>query len=104
MLRGSCLKSLSTIQVTITHASVASSKSKVELDSHVDICVLGDKCLVFHDHNRPVNVYSYDPKDDHRIAKTVYFVVGYQDPQSGQKFILILNKASCIASEWCANQ
>ena len=44
------------------HASVVSSKPKVELDSPTDTCVVGENCLVIHDHNRPVNVYSYDPK------------------------------------------
>ena len=43
-----------------------SSKPKVELNSHTDTCVVGDNGLVIHDHNRPVNVYSYDPKDGHR--------------------------------------
>ena len=75
----------------VAHASVASSKPKVELDSHADTCVVGDNCLVIHDHNRPVNVYSYDPKDGHRSAKTVDATVGYQDLQSGQKVILMKN-------------
>ena len=38
------------------------SQSKIELDSHSDTCVVGDQCLVVHDHNRPVNVYGRDPK------------------------------------------
>ena len=33
----------------VAHASVASSKPKVELDSHVDTGVVGDNCLVIHD-------------------------------------------------------
>ena len=69
------------------------ANQKVELDSHADTCVVGDNCLVFHDHNRPVNVYSYDPKDDHRGAKTVDASVGYQDKQSDQKFIFMINQA-----------
>ena len=46
----------------VAHASVASSKPKVELDSHADMCVVGYNCLVIHDHNRPVNVYSMTQK------------------------------------------
>ena len=46
----------------VAHASVATSKHKVELDSHVETCAVGDSHLVIYDHNRPVNVYSYDPK------------------------------------------
>ena len=45
----------------VAHASVASSKPKVELDSHADTCVVGDNYLVVQDHNGPVYVYSYDP-------------------------------------------
>ena len=77
----------------VAHASVASSKPKIELDSHAETCVVGDNCLVIHNHNRPISVYNYDPKDGHRSAKTVDVAVCYQDPQSGQKFILMINQA-----------
>ena len=69
---------------------VASSKPKVELDSHADKYLVVDICLVLHDHNRPVIVYSYK-KDGHRSAKTVDAAVGYQDPQCAQKYILMIN-------------
>ena len=82
-LRNSHLKPLSIVQVTVAHVSVASSKPKEELDSHANTYVVGDNCLISHDHNRPVNVYSYDPKDGHRSAKKVDGAVGYQDPWSG---------------------
>ena len=75
----------------VAHASVATSKPKV-----ADMCVVGDKCSVIHNHNRPVNVYSYDPKDGHRSAKTVDATVGYQDPLRGKTFILMINQAICI--------
>ena len=55
----------------VAHAFNASSNSEIELDSHADMHVVGDNCLVVLDHNRPVNVYSYDSKDGHRSAKTV---------------------------------
>ena len=57
-----------------------------------------------------------DPKNGHRSAKTVDPTVGYQDSQSGQTFILMINQAVCIdglepstlphavLSEWCAYQ
>ena len=62
----------------VAHASVASSKPKVELNAHADMCVVGDNCLVIHDHNRPVCFYSYDPKDGPRSAKKVDATVGYK--------------------------
>ena len=92
MLRNSYVKSLATVCVMVAHASVASSKPKVELDSHADKCAVGDNCFVIHDHNRAVNVYSYDPKDGHRSANAVDAAVGYQDPCIGQKFILVITR------------
>ena len=80
----------------MAQASVASSEPKEELDSQKDTCVVGDKCLVICDHNRPVNVYHYNPKDGHRSAKTVDATAGYQDLQSRQKYILIINQVICI--------
>ena len=69
----------------VASASDVKSKPKVELDSHADMYVVGNNCLVICDHNRPVNVYSYDPKGGHRSAKTIDAAVGYQDLQSGQR-------------------
>ena len=77
----------------MAHSSVASNEPKVELDSHADTCVVGDNILVIHDHDRPVKVYSYHPKNGHRSPKTVDAAVEYQNPQSGQKFVLMLKQA-----------
>ena len=97
----------------VVHASFASSKPKVEVDTHADMCVVGDNCLVVHDHNRPVNVYSYDPKDGHRSAKTVDAAVRYQDPPSGQIFMISYlywwprepsSMPHAVLSEWNAYQ
>ena len=35
------IKSMTTIKIMAAHASVASSKHEVELDSHADTCVVG---------------------------------------------------------------
>ena len=87
------LKPLSTVRIMVAHASIASSKPKVKLDSYADMCVVGDNCLGVHDYNRPVNVYSYNPEDGHKSARTVNAAVGYQATQSGWRFILIINQA-----------
>ena len=68
----------------MAHASVASNKPKVGSDLHEDKCEVGDNHSVIHDHNRPINTYSYDPKDGHRSAKRVDATVGSKDLQSGQ--------------------
>ena len=80
----------------VANTSVTSSKPKVKFDVHVDTCVVGDTCLVIQGHNRPVNIYSYNPKNGHRSTKTIDAAVGNQDPQSGQKFILMINQVICI--------
>ena len=59
----------------MAHAPVASSKQY----SYGGTSVVGDSCLVIHDHNRPVNVYGYIPKGGNKSAKTVDVTVGYQD-------------------------
>ena len=46
------IKPLTTICITVAHASVESSKPKVELDSYADTCAVGDNCLVLHDYIR----------------------------------------------------
>ena len=59
----------------------------------MDTCVDGDIGSIIHDHDRPVDVYCYYPKDCSRSAKTVDTTVGYQGPQIGQRYILMINQA-----------
>ena len=73
----------------VAHASVAGSKLKVELDLHADTCVVSDYYMVIHDHNRQVNVYSHDPKDGNRCAKTVNAATRCSNLQSRQKYIVL---------------
>ena len=96
MLKNSHIQPLTTIQVKVAHASVASSKPKVEIDSHTGTCVVGDNCLFIHNHNRPVKIHSCGPNYCHSSAKTVDAAVGYQELQSNQKLILMINQAICI--------
>ena len=53
----------------------------------------GDNCLVIHDHNRPLNVFNYDPKDGHECVR----IVNAEDPHSGQKYILMIDQAIQIS-------
>ena len=50
------VKPLTTICVTVGKAKVTSKRFEIELDSHADTYVVGDNCLVVHDHDIPVNV------------------------------------------------
>ena len=101
MLRKSYVQLLTTIQVMVAHASAASSKPKLKLALHEDTCVVGHDCLVVHYHNRPVNVYSYNPIDGHRSAKTVDATVNYQDLQSVKSS---LDDKSSYLHRWVSQQ
>ena len=91
-LRDDFIKPLTIVHVMVAHASVASSKSKVELELHTDTCLVGNNCLVLHDNN---NNYSYDSSNVYRNVQTVDAAVGYQDQQSGKK-VYLKNKASYL--------
>ena len=53
--------SVQTVQLCAQN-SLTILETKVELDSYADTCVVGDYCLVVHNHNKPMNVFGYDPK------------------------------------------
>ena len=57
--------------------SLSPVKTKIELDSHADTFVVGDHCLVVHYHNRPVNIFGYDPKVVSKHAHIVDATVAY---------------------------
>ena len=67
-------------------------KTKIELDSHADTCVVGDHCLVVHDHHRPVNVFGYNPKVASMHAFIVHATIAYTEPKTGQVVILSINQ------------
>ena len=75
-----------------THTSLAVVETKIELNSHADTCVVGDHCLILHDHNRPLNVYGYDPTAELKHACIVDAPVAYTKPETGQVVILLLNQ------------
>ena len=90
----SFVKALTNVQVAVAKASVASNKPKIELESYSDTFIVGNSFLVIHDHNRPVNVnvFSYNPKDGYRCARTVDTVLCYDDPHNGQKLLTVIMK------------
>ena len=78
----------------IAHTSLTVVKTKIELDSHADTCILGDNCLIVHNHNRPVNVYGYNPKAGSKHAHIVNAAVAYRETETGHVVIPLLNQAS----------
>ena len=79
------------------HTSIAVVETKIELDTHAGTCVVGEHCLIVHDHNRPVNVYGYvygyNPKAGSKDACIVDAAVAYAVPETGQVVILSINQA-----------
>ena len=63
-------------------------ETEIELDSHADTCIVGNQCLVIHDHNRPVYVFDFDPKSESKSVCIVVVAVAYNKPEMGQAFIL----------------
>ena len=85
----------------VTVKSVNSSskdKLRVELDSHADTTVVGSNVLIVHDHERFVDVYGYDNKSRHKNITTVDAAVAYDDPQTGNVSLLLINQAILIPS------
>ena len=62
--------SVQTVQLSAQN-SLAFVKTKVELDSLVDTCAVGDHCLAIHDQNSPVNFFGCDPKAGSKHAHIV---------------------------------
>ena len=68
-------------------------ENTLELDSHADTCVLGRDCLIILDHNRPVQVHTFDPSLGSQTFQTISGVLEYQHPITGTKYHLVVNQA-----------
>ena len=62
--------------------SLAVVKMKIELDSNADTSIISFQYLVVHDHNRPINVYRYDPKVGSMHAYVVDAMVAHDEPET----------------------
>ena len=55
--------SVQTVQLR-DQKSLALVKTNIKLDSHADVCFVGDQSLSVHGYNRPMNDFGYNPKKD----------------------------------------
>ena len=69
-------------------ASSTSSKCKAEIDSHSITITVDSTCLITHNHDRPVNTCSSEPKDVNKCAKMVD-AVSYDNPITGHILVMI---------------
>ena len=92
--RGHVVASLRSVRLNVSIMSTSSVTClKSELDSHADTCVVGKHALVVHEHNKMVNVFSYDPKSKGKPAKIVDALVKYVDPFTGAESLIMINQA-----------
>jgi hypothetical protein len=66
-------------------------ETTLELDTHLDTCVLGHDALVILDYQRPVSVVGYDVSLGIKTYQTASGVVAYDDPQTRRMLHLIIN-------------
>ncbi len=68
----------------------------MELDSHADTCVVGEgTALITHDFERQVRVFGFDGTKSAN-ARTVTGVVGYNDPGTGEQYMLVIHQAILV--------
>ena len=80
-----------TVQL-IAKKSITAVKTKMELDSHVDTCVVYDQCFIIHDYNRKVKVLWHNLKIWSNCAHS-QFCFGYDEPEIVKFVILLIHKA-----------
>ena len=64
----------------------------MEIDNHADKTVLGSKCLVIYDFNRPVDLSGYDPTSGIQECATIIGATAYDQPVKGQAYMLVQNQ------------
>ena len=80
-------------QLCLTSAKIGPSKHYTELDSHADMCVLGHNAKITHTHEQEVLVSGYDKTMGKWQYNMVSRELAYNDPHSGQPFILEIHQA-----------
>jgi len=86
----------STCRVGAMQVSSATQEVRMELDSHADTCVVGEgTALITHDFERQVWVFGFDGTKSAN-ARTVTGVVGYNDPGTGEQYMLVIHQAILV--------
>ena len=77
--------------IRLSSLACNANETSLELDSHADTCVIGEKALIIADYCRPVTVHAYDKELGERTYRTVSAVVGYTCPSSGATYHLVIH-------------
>ena len=70
--------------------------SRTELDSHANMPVVGNQCVIVTDHAKTVDVNAFAPHYEVTKAKLVDAAIKYSDPYSGEEYILIVMNAISV--------
>ena len=90
------ISGVSTCRVGALQASATIPEVQTELDSHADTCVVGqDTALITQDFDRQVQVFGFDGQKS-VTAWTVTGVLGYVDPATGDRFMLVIHQAILV--------
>ncbi len=84
--------------VNPTHSQINHSKISVELDSHVDTCVVGSNVLIIHDHECFVDIYGFGEEIWHLNACAMDAAIRFKDLMMQSTVIIIINHAIKIDS------
>jgi len=87
---------VTTCCVGALQGSASIQEIQTEMDSHADTCVVGSEtALITQDFGRQVTVSGFDGTKT-ADAKTVTGVLGYVDPGTGDKFMLVVHQAILV--------
>jgi len=87
---------VTTCHVGAVQGSASIQDVQTELDSHADTCVVGSEtALITQDFGRQVKVSGFDGTKSAN-AKTVTGVLGYVDPGTGDRFMLVVHQAILV--------
>ena len=95
-LHTAAISGLTTCHVGAMQASPTIQEIRTELDSHADTCVVGEgTALIVQDFDREVKVYGFDGTKSTN-ARTVTGVIGYVDPETGDRYMLVIHQAILV--------
>ena len=94
------LSPVRTVRVGLFGAEVVGQEFRSEMDSHADTCVVSPlTSLIVNDFGRPIRVHGYDESVSEKAhCRTVSGVVAYNDPTSGETYMLVVHQAIEIPS------
>ena len=73
------------------------TEHRTDLDSHADTCLVGKNAVILEELDRYVNISGFDPsKGKANDLQIVNAAVAFDDPETGQPYILRVNQAVSV--------